>query len=910
MNLRTVGSIGLNGKQWVIAADPDVMIRLKRLIPGVKTGQAAALLVSDTTANARELEWVLSRWSFYMTDDDRDHLTARADADRDRERLVAYVLAGANLQPGPGWLESALPLRDYQRTATDLIRATNGALIVDELGLGKTLTSLALLEDPKARPALAVTLTGLGRQWLRELGKFYPDLTGVELHTTKADKEFPRICNNDGFIAYDLVVTNYSKLSHWSAHLAGHIRTVIFDEVQELRRSDSLKYQGAEHIARQAATVTGLSATPVYNYGGEMFSLMDVISPGCLGDRDEFLREWSSGSDANGKVRVKNPEALRTLLTSQGLFLRRTREDVGIHLPAIETIEQLVPSDPKVLNELSGNAIEIARLILSTDATSAQRWQSAGELDWRLRQATGVSKAPFVADFVKLLLSSEDKVLLFGWHRACFGAGTRTVMHDGSLRGVEEVREGDRVMGPDSTPRTVKRLVRGTGNLFRIVPNKGNSWVCSEHHVLTVWNGWAKRYEKWTAAEFASKPERWQRDRMLYRSAPVEYPCSHPVTEPWLLGYWLGDGAASLRDLRVTSADPEVEAEVRRIAARWGLSISRWASQSSAAVQLGFSSGLRGPKNRNRLLNHFRDLGLNGNKRIPHSYLVASVEARQELLAGLIDSDGHMYRSGTAEFVNTNRALAEDAARVARSLGLAAYVIPYQPKSGFGQRRELIFRVSISGDLTPIPTRIQRKRGTPRAGHKDVLRTGFRIEPAGTGDYFGFELDGDHLFLLDDFTVVHNCYDIWLERLKEFNPLLYTGTESAAAKAAAFEQFVAGDCRVLIMSLRSGAGLDGLQNVSSTLVFGELDWSPGVHRQAIGRLGRPGQTRGVLAYFCVTNDGSDPVILDTLSIKQMESDRLIEPELQGTAAAVEERTSAQHIKRLAASLIERAGGAP
>lgn len=147
-------------------------------------------------------------------------------------------------------------------------------------------------------------------------------------------------------------------------------------------------------------------------------------------------------------------------------------------------------------------------------------------------------------------------------------------------------------------------------------------------------------------------------------------------------------------------------------------------------------------------------------------------------------------------------------------------------------------------------------------------------------------------------------YDIWLERLKEFNPVMYTGSESAAAKARSINQFMHGDARILVMSLRSGAGIDGLQEVASTLVFGELDWSPGVHRQAIGRLGRPGQTRGVLAYFCTTDEGADPVMLDTLNIKSMEADRLIEPET--TRTATEDQTPPDRIKLLAASVLDRA----
>ncbi len=570
--MSAVGTIKRQSHWWIITAEPHVMMRLKRLLPGVRIAKAESLAVTATEEMAQEIEWAMQRWTFEMSDADRAELAAKAKAADEREQMVDRIRAGTGfLTRGVGWLEPAFPLRDYQRLATDLILTTGSTLIVDELGLGKTLMSLALLADPAARPGVAVTLTGLPGQWLRELNKFYPQLTGVELKTTQSDKELRRIFKGGDHVAYDLIVMNYSKLANLGSVLADHVHTVIFDEIQELRRTDSLKYQGAKSLVAKGATVCGLSATPVYNFGGEMYSVMNVIKPGCLGGRDEFLREWSGErfyGDSDSKVRIKNPTALRSHLTRRGLFLRRTRADVGIQLPAIESIEQLVPSDINVLNELSGNAIEMARLILSTDASNTVKWQTSAELDWKLRQATGVSKAPFVADFVRMLLSSQEKVLLLGWHRS--------------------------------------------------------------------------------------------------------------------------------------------------------------------------------------------------------------------------------------------------------------------------------------------------------------------------------------------------VYDIWMERLKEFKPVMYTGTESPNQKAESFERFTKGDARVLIMSLRSGAGLDGLQEVCNTIVFGELDWSPGVHRQAIGRLGRPGQTNGVLAYFCVAKDGSDPVILDTLNIKSMETDKLIEPDNSNTGPTGGLAETSKHIKKLAESILAAA----
>ena len=72
----------------------------------------------------------------------------------------------------------------------------------------------------------------------------------------------------------------------------------------------------------------------------------------------------------------------------------------------------------------------------------------------------------------------------------------------------------------------------------------------------------------------------------------------------------------------------------------------------------------------------------------------------------------------------------------------------------------------------------------------------------------------------------------------------------------------------MLISLRAGAGIDGLQHVCSTVVFGELDWSPGVHEQCIGRVHRDGQTEPVMAYFLISDHGSDPIVSEVLGVKR------------------------------------------
>lgn len=81
----------------------------------------------------------------------------------------------------------------------------------------------------------------------------------------------------------------------------------------------------------------------------------------------------------------------------------------------------------------------------------------------------------------------------------------------------------------------------------------------------------------------------------------------------------------------------------------------------------------------------------------------------------------------------------------------------------------------------------------------------------------------------------HAVYDIWRELLQDHKPAFYTGRESATAKNRARDSFVSHKTNLLILSIHSGIGLDGLQGACRNVVFGELDWSPAPHKQFIGR---------------------------------------------------------------------------
>jgi hypothetical protein len=399
---------------WQLKVEPAVAVRAKRIFARARATTRGTVNMLATDETAHDLSWMLLRWPLEPANErSAQALSEAAGRYERREARIGEVLAGTASRDAFTFEPAKTP-RDYQRTAVDLLRTSTRLLLTDEVGLGKTFTGLLALAHEDALPAVVIPPTHLPSRWVTELQEAFPALTFEVAKSTKPSAAFERGDRPD------VLIVPYSRLAGWAQHLRGWAQTVIFDEIQDLRRgTETVKGTAAASIAREARYALGLTATPIYNYGGEVWNLLDILSEGVLGSRDEFLREWGSTSWSS-HIKVGDPAALGSYLREQGLMLGRTRKDVGRELPQTIKVPQFIDADPKALDAVAGDAAAMARLILSDTATRQEKFRAAGDLDWKLREATGIAKAPFVAEFVRLLLESEEKVVLFGWHRAVY----------------------------------------------------------------------------------------------------------------------------------------------------------------------------------------------------------------------------------------------------------------------------------------------------------------------------------------------------------------------------------------------------------------------------------------------------------------------------------------------------------
>lgn len=420
---------------------------------------------------------------------------------------------------------------------------------------------------------------------------------------------------------------------------------------------------------------------------------------------------------------------------------------------------------------------------------------------------------PHIKEYVLLLFASflsgsvkEEKFHIWTGS-GCFAKGTQVMMFDGKNKSIENIVEGDLLMGDDSTPRTVKELFRGYSDMYRIKPIKGEDFIVNGEHDLVVkmsncfkvnkrdnqyrasWIEYvddnrvikntsvtistkegaikilenAKKSEKsvktddivkMTVHQYLELPNNIKILMSVYRPEIVKFEKKEVTLDPYLLGYWLGDG--SQYDPAFTTEDIEVVDYVKELMKENSCNMNVYAIRGSAKTY-----GISRNKNESKV-NYVRkglqDYNLFKNKHIPDDFKVNDKETRLSVLAGIIDSDGHYQKKmKQIEITLKSEKLIDDVIWLARSLGMSCYKHKIKKTCCNNGKVGDYFRINIVGkSLCEIPTKIPRKKPDMRTCPRDPLKLGFKVERVEDNDFYGFELDGNHRFILGNFIIQKN----------------------------------------------------------------------------------------------------------------------------------------------------------
>lgn len=250
-------------------------------------------------------------------------------------------------QEGLGWLQF-------------LRRCHLGGILADDMGLGKTVQTLAHLALEKeagrlTKPSLIVAPVSVIGNWQKEIQQFAPHLKQLTLHGSRRKELFGSIRN------VDIVITAYPLLQLDAEILTSHeFYLVVMDEAQVIKNPRAKVSQAARALRSDHRLC--LTGTPMENHLGELWSLVDFLQPGLLGDEREFQRQYRTAIE-------KNNDRERALSLSRRIapfMLRRTKDAVAPELPEKTQIIETIALDEKQRDFYDGVRLASHRRVRET----------------------------------------------------------------------------------------------------------------------------------------------------------------------------------------------------------------------------------------------------------------------------------------------------------------------------------------------------------------------------------------------------------------------------------------------------------------------------------------------------------------------------------------------------------------
>lgn len=350
----------------------------------------------------------------------------------------------------------------------------------------------------------------------------------------------------------------------------------------------------------------------------------------------------------------------------------------------------------------------------------------------------------------------------------CFDPDTEVLMYDRSVRKIKDIHIGDKVLGPDGTPRTVLDECEGVDKMYRIHSGTGcdDQIVNSRHKIYyTEYNHFKKTYTDKLATPLELMKEDLHKsyikqNRYLKRVHPTDNNVSsNLLLDPYYLGLWLGDGFTN--SPAIINEDIEVIKWLSEYAESNGMTTTILSDKNVPIIYL-----------KNKVYNHKNPIkdtlqyyGILNRKDIPDDYLHGSVEDKLQLMAGLIDTDGHFSKRDriyTFSQCESRKHIVDKLAFIARSLGFKCSLHMYKTAGtkhicGNKSTCQNTYTLRIIDGLYDIPCKIARKKHHWMQKRTKRSLTNFKVSYSHIGKYKGITTDGDHFFVLKDFTVVHNC---------------------------------------------------------------------------------------------------------------------------------------------------------
>jgi hypothetical protein len=676
---------------------------------------------------------------------------------------------------------------------------------------------------------------------------------------------------------------------------------------------------------------------------------MQVFEVRVIGVWDEFEREWCHSR--GDKVYLKDPDAFGVYMKQSGM-MRRTREEVGRQLPPIEMLTEVIPYDPEVLREIEGDAVALARIIMS--GSFNEKGQAAREFDLKLRQATGLAKAPHVASFIRMMVENGEKVVVAGWHRSVYDvwmeqlADLNPVMFTGSE-------------SPEQKDKSKRKFLSGESDILLMSLRSGAGLdglqeVCSVAIIGEL--DWAPAClstdtEVLTQGGFRGVDEVSVGDVVCgfdVVTGKVRWvPATAKVDRPLAEGESMYECRTEKLDLRVTNHHRMVVRRSRRtlngtVKSPWEFTTAEeLAGQKRRFVPRSGRQDAKGvdlTDHELRLIGWFLSDGHFSGRQL--MFYQAQHQPWNEDLVEVLNGCGLKWAlwkregsgsimnhyvipkgTGSARWTNEEVELIEAAQsatgkthHLASQLGRSGSAIRKKLKAGHRQGKAKWdhhdgetgwskLELYLDKDLSPLLEGVTRRQ-------LDLLLQGV------------FMGDGSKCRTSKYPMTITNCNKTFLDRLQSlcvrhgFGASIIERKSKTRAGRSAYsmhiwdeeDTYVPGNDKGNVFARCTPLHNERvwcLSNELETLVVrrnGKVAVVGNCHTQFIGRLSRDGQDKHVTAFFLLADGGSDPLMCEILCLKRNQSDRMLD---QADDTSYFEGNTRERVKEMAAKFLAARG---
>lgn len=412
---------------WLIKGHQPALMA-SRVIPASWSKGVGERCVPDNVAATEHLQWIMMRYPLKILNPVIWNKRVETLAEVSQKRQNLRTLSD-EVTVDPRFNGTLFP---FQKTGLDFLLKTNGcALVADEMGLGKTAEALAyLVTEPECFPCLIVAPLVTLVNWEREIEKFLTRDGGKsfvvkKIRSGKKGALSGQKTLDETECQPQIYLINYDLVSRRRDDLAKiPFRTIIADECQHLRNPGSQKTIAVRELVdlQSVRHRIGLSGTPCYNHGIEIWSICDFVNPGMLGTLSEFREEYIWGYDPKGTIVESKRGALYELLT-ESVMIRRRKIEVLQDLPEKTRYRQEIDIDHTYYEtEMRANLANLHKKLedahARTDFKAIAETSAYQEFNGRERISAGMAKVPYVVEFVNEMMENEEPLVIFCHHHS------------------------------------------------------------------------------------------------------------------------------------------------------------------------------------------------------------------------------------------------------------------------------------------------------------------------------------------------------------------------------------------------------------------------------------------------------------------------------------------------------------